>query len=97
MPLVKPLDKVFWVRASMGVISGAILGFVTHFTGLSGTNGILFAMLMYILSYYIARFTAGTEIPQKDTRKLVTSGLGSFILLFLFVWILITTLFTTGF
>ncbi len=93
---MKPTDKVFWLRVVMGISTGLILGILTISVGFSGSNGVLFAFLMYIASYYIARATVSAELPPKDARKLITAGLGSFIMLFLFTWILINTLFTIG-
>lgn len=94
---MKPLDKVFWMRAAIGSLTGLLLGLLSAFAGLSGSNGIFLGMLMYILSYYLARFTVSAQIPPKEARKLVTTGLGSFVMLVLFIWILVNTLFTTGF
>ncbi len=93
---MKPTDKLFWLRVVMGLLTGLILGILTVLTGFSGSNGVLFAVLMYIASYYIARFTVAAQIPPKEARKLLTTGLMSFLMLFLFTWILINTLFSPG-
>lgn len=93
---MKPLDKVFWMRAAVGTLTGLFLGLLTVFAGLSGENGIFIGMLMYLLTYYLARFTVSAQIPPKEARKIVTTGLGSFIMLVLFIWILVNTLFTGG-
>lgn len=94
-----PLDKIFWLRAALGALAGVIIGFFTVYTGLRGSTGVVFAVFIYILSYYLIRFKMAAEIPPKDARKMVTAGLGSFITLFLFIWILIYTLLlpTAGF
>ncbi len=94
---MKPLDKVFWMRAAIGALTGLFLGLLTAVFGIGGENGIFLGMLMYILTYYLARFTVSAQIPPKEARKLVTTGLGSFIMLVLFVWILVNTLFSIGF
>ena len=94
---MKPLDKVFWMRAAVGALTGLLLGLLTAVVGINGENGIFIGMLMYILTYYLARFTVSAQIPPKEARKIVTTGLGSFIMLVLFIWILVNTLFTTGF
>ncbi len=91
---MKPLDKVFWMRAAVGALTGLFLGLLTVFAGLSGENGIFIGMLTYILTYYWARFTVSAQIPPKEARKIVTTGLGSFIMLVLFIWILVNTIFT---
>ncbi len=94
---MKPLDKVFWMRAAIGALTGLFLGLLTAVFGIGGENGIFLGMLMYILTYYLARFMFSAQIPPKESRKLVTTGLGSFIMLVLFVWILVNTLFSIGF
>lgn len=93
---IKPTDQIFWLRAIFGVLTGLILGILTINTNFAGQNGILFAVLMYITSYYIAKIKFSSEIPVKDSRKIITAGLGSFIMLSLFTWILINTLFASG-
>jgi hypothetical protein len=92
---MKAIDKVFWIRAIMGIFTGLALSIMTLSIGFSGSDGFLFAFFMYILSYYIIRSNKSIKIPPKESRKLITTGLGSFILLFLFTWILINTLFST--
>ena len=89
---MNPTDKIFWLRAIFGIFTGLILGILTVYISFGGQNGALFAILMYITSYYVARIIVGAEIPPKDSRKLFTTGIGSFILLFLFTWILVNTL-----
>ncbi len=91
--IMKPTDKIFWLRVVFGIFTGLILSVLTITTNFAGQNGILFAILMYITSYYIARIKFSSEIPLKDSRKIFTTGLGSFIMLFLFTWILLNTLF----
>ena len=94
---MKPLDKVFWMRAAVGALTGFLLGLLTAFVVINGENGAFIGILMYIVTYYLARFMVSSQISQKEARKLVTTGLGSYIMLVLFVWILVNTLFTTGF
>ncbi len=94
---MKPLDKVFWIRVAIGALTGLLLGLLTAVVGIGGENVIFIGILMYILTYYLARFTVSAQIPPKEARKLVTTGLGSYIMLVLFIWILVNTIFTTGF
>ena len=94
--MITSIDKIFWLRVFMGILTGLVLGILTSFTSFSSSNGILFALFMYIVSYYTARITLSANINSKDARKLVTTGLVNFIMLFLFTWILINTLFNAG-
>jgi len=89
---MKTTDKIFWLRVIFGITTGLILGMLSILTGFEGSSGAFFAILMYIASYYIARIKFAPELPPKDSRKIVTTGLGSFIALFLFTWILVFTL-----
>lgn len=90
---IKPTDQIFWLRVIFGVLTGLILSILTITTNFGGQNGVLFALLMYITSYYIAKIKFSAVIPVKDSRKIITAGLGSFIMLFLFTWIFLNTLF----
>ena len=83
------LDRIFWMRAGFGVTTGAISQLLFDSDYLSG---ILFAIVVYLGTFYLLRLLWGGKIKPEDQRKLYTSGLGSYILLFLFFWILLFTL-----
>jgi uncharacterized membrane protein len=91
------LSLLHWTRVGLGGLSGLIagvLGFLSTTTTLAGTNayyGFYVAAIVYIISYYLARYMIVKDIPQKDRNKLFTQGIGSFIMMFLFVWILYNT------
>jgi len=82
-------DRMFWLRAGLGVLTGAVaqLLFDTDYP-----TGILFAVVVYLGSYYLVRHLWGSKLKPGDSRKLITAGLGSYALLFLFFWILLFTL-----
>lgn len=90
---LKPLDIVFWVRAisgfTAGLLSGA-LGFLGP--GPEAYRGILVAAVLYSISYYLVRYVIRVKVPQEQASKLFMTGLGSFIMVFLFTWILYNTL-----
>lgn len=67
---------------------GVLAGFLAGVLGLFDYRGVLLAFVLYLATYYLARYVWEVNVPAKESRKLVTSGLGSFIMLFLFVWIL---------
>jgi hypothetical protein len=106
-PVVQPVDQNFirkrlqllaWIRVGLGAASGAISG-IFGFTGTNPPNvdpntyyGIYIAIFVYIASYYLAKYPMGLGIMQKDRTKMVTQGIGSFIMVFLFTWILYNTL-----
>lgn len=90
-----PLDKLYWFRVAAGVLSGvfaALLGFI-------GTNqpeayrGVILALAVYALTSYTARYRMFKNLGV-GLRKIYMHGIGSFIMLFLFTWILLNTLIT---
>jgi hypothetical protein len=86
---INNFDKMFWIRAGLGVAVGAASDLIF---GSDYEGGILLAILVYIGTFYLFRGVWGAKIAPTDTRKLVTAGMPSFILLFLFFWILLFTL-----
>ena len=55
-------------------------------------DGILVGVIVYLVTYYLARFTWYRTLEQKDMAKLYTTGVGIFVLVFFFTWILLFTL-----
>lgn len=82
-------DRIFWLRAAIGVLTGCLSQILFDSDYLSG---ILLVMLVYFMSFYLIRALWGKKMKPEDQRKLYTSGLGSYVLLFLFFWILLFTL-----
>ena len=80
-----------------GLVAG-LLGFVTlnSYPANPQLNpnayyGIYVAILVYVLSYYIAKYWLVKGIPPRDKNRLITQGIGSYIMMFIFVWILYNT------
>lgn len=55
-------------------------------------DGVLLGMIVYFVSYYFARYVWYKNLDRKDFTKLYTTGIGGFIMFFLFTWILAFTL-----
>jgi len=89
-----PVDKVFWLRVLIAIIAGTLSGLLTANYGLPGSDGALFGLFIYMLSYYLVRFTMANDFPVKN--KMLTTGLGSYIAFFLFTWILVYTILRVG-
>ena len=93
--IIKKLtDKLFWLRIGFALIGGAIATFL--FEGIEDSeehrwSSIIFMIVLFIVTCFIAK---GMKInfPKADRKKLVTTGLGSFIFLYLFAWIMTYTL-----
>jgi len=90
-----PVDKVFWLRVLIAILAGSLSGLLNAKYGLPGSDGALLGLFIYMLSYYLVRFTMANDFPVKN--KMLTTGLGSYIAFFLFTWILVNTFLTIGF
>jgi uncharacterized membrane protein YeaQ/YmgE (transglycosylase-associated protein family) len=88
---MEQVDQIFWVRAILGVITGFISGTVTFFDNMA-YMGLFFAFIMYVISYFIAKYIIKLNLPKENSYKIFTTGLGSFIALWLFTWIIYYTI-----
>jgi len=90
----KRTNTLFWMRFGFAIIGGAIATFL--FEEIDGNeerrwSSIIFMIVLFIITCFIAK---GMKInfPKADRKKLVTTGIGSFIFLYLFAWIMTYTL-----
>ncbi|MGB8133875.1 MAG: hypothetical protein WCE99_06765 [Nitrososphaeraceae archaeon] len=90
---MQPLDRVFYMRAILGLIAGVIVGIaIGPGTDQASAVGIAFSMaiVFYILSYATGKRVFG-NIPKKERRKVATSGIFPFIFLLLMFMIITYT------
>ncbi len=75
-------------------IGMAVLGGLTAYQvfGTDYLNGMLVAIIFYLASYYLARYLWFRELNRDDVSKIYSTGIGGFVLVFLFTWILLFTL-----
>jgi hypothetical protein len=89
----KKLAKLFWMRIALGIIAGAAATFV--FEGIEGEErrwaSIGFMIIVFFGSIIVAKGMK-MELPHSDRKKLVTQGIGSYVFLYLFSWIVSYTL-----
>ena len=89
----KKLNKLFWLRICLAVIAGTAATFV--FDSIEGEErrwasiGLMIALFM--VTIIIAK-GMNMQLPSSDRKKLVTQGIGSYIFLYLFMWIVSYTL-----
>jgi len=90
----KRTNMLFWMRFGFAIIGGAIATFL--FEEIDGDEerrwtSIIFMIVLFIITCFIAK---GMKInfPKSDRKKLVTTGMGSFVFLYLFAWIMTYTL-----
>jgi hypothetical protein len=86
-----PFDKLYWLRVAFGAAAGLLANWAFSPT-LDYTDGILVAVIVYLGSYYLARYGWYRKLDRKDFGKIYTTGIGVFIMLFIFTWILLFTL-----
>jgi hypothetical protein len=93
----RKMDRLFWMRVALSVIAGASATFL--FESIEDVEekrwtSIGFMIAVFIMSVIIAK---GMKIRLHSGRKkLITNGLGSFVFLYLFVWIVTYTLVNSG-
>ena len=98
---------MFWFRAGLGALGGTFSelltgckvvltapGAGTCVNGLKPdySTGILIALMLFLLSYYFLKATFGKRFDKNQQGKIYTTGLGSFVLLYVFSWVLLFTL-----
>ena len=93
----KKLDKLFYLRVGFAVIAGTLATFL--FEGIQGEErrwaSIVFMIIIFIVTVFIAK-SMNMQLPSSDRKKIVTQGIGSYIFLYLFVWILTYTIVHAG-
>ena len=93
----KKLDKLFWLRVGFAVIAGTLATFI--FEDIQGEErrwaSIVFMIIIFIITIFIAK-SMKIQLPSSDRKKIVTQGIGSYIFLYLFVWILTYTIVHAG-
>jgi len=89
MMAISKTDKIFWLRAGLGAVVGilAALLFASDYQ-----TSVLFAIVVYLGSYYLVRRIWGPQFKADEMTKMYTAGIGSYVLLFIFLYILLFTL-----
>jgi hypothetical protein len=90
----KHTDKLFWMRFAFALGGGVIATFV--FDGIADSeekrwSSIIFMIVLFVVTCFIAK---GMKITfqKSDRKKLVTTGIGSYVFLYLFAWIMTHTM-----
>ena len=90
----KRADKLFWMRVVFAVIGGIAATFL--FDGIEDSEehrwiSIIFMISLFLVTCFIAKVMK-INFPRSDRKKIVTTGIGSFIFMYLFAWIMSFTL-----
>ena len=90
----KHTNTLFWMRFALALIGGAAAEFL--FDGIADMeekrwSSIIFMIVLFVVTCFIAK---GMKInfPRSDRKKLVTTGIGSYVFLYLFAWIMTHTM-----
>ena len=93
----RKLSKLYWMRIALAIISGAAATFL--FEDIEGEErrwtSIAFMIILFIGSIVVAK-SMKMQLPSSDKKKIVTQALGSYVFLYLFIWILTNTIVNVG-
>jgi len=89
----RKLNKLFWLRVGLAVIAGISATFLLE--PIEGEErrwaSIGYMIILFIVTIFIAKGMR-MQLPSSDRKKIVTQGIGSYIFLYLFMWILSYTI-----
>ena len=89
----RKLDQLFWLRVGLAVLAGTAATFI--FEPIEGEDrrwaSIAFMIIVFIASAIIGKGMK-LQLPKSDRKKLVTTGIGSYVFIYLFMWIFTYTL-----
>jgi len=86
-------DKLYWIRIVFGAVAGGLANWIS---GLDPNNslsdGVVIAIGFYLISFYLARYGLYRKAGKESLSKFYTTGIGAYVMLFLFTWVLLFTL-----
>ncbi len=89
----RKLDRLFWLRICLAVGAGVAATFI--FEPVEGEErrwaSIAFMVVLFMATIVIGK-SMNMQLPSSDRKKLVTQGIGSYVFLYLFMWIVTYTL-----
>lgn len=88
-----PFDKLYWLRIGFGAVGGAFAYYVSLLDLQNALmDGITVAIGFFLVSYYLARYAMYRKLGREYFTKFYTTGIGGYIMIFLFTWILLFTM-----
>jgi hypothetical protein len=103
---MKPLKVIYWLRLALGIVAAFIcIGFALATGAIPDIdptetfpmdisvfmNGVSIAIIFYLLSYYVIKWRFAAEVEKPS--KLMTTGIGIYLLSWIVIWVLLYTLF----
>ncbi len=93
----RKLNKLFWLRVILAVVAGTIATFI--FEDIEGEErrwaSIIFMIIIFAGTIIVAK-NMKMQLPASDRKKIVTQGIGSYVFLYLFTWIVTYTIVHAG-
>ncbi len=93
----RQLKKLYWLRVILAIIAGTAATFI--FEDIEGEerrwSSIGFMIVIFFATIMVAK-SMKMQLPRSDRKKIVTKGIGSYIFMYLFTWILTFTLVNVG-
>ena len=90
----KKLNKLFWLRVGCAVLAGTAATFIfEEIVDMEEKRwtSIGFMIIVFMVTIVIAKGMK-IQLPSSDRKKIVTQGIGSYIFIYLFIWVLTNTL-----
>ncbi|MDG6988907.1 MAG: hypothetical protein JRN21_06225 [Nitrososphaerota archaeon] len=87
-------DRLYWMRIGLAAVGGVLTEFLV---GTDWLTGVSIGMAFYLLSYYAAWFGWYRGLPKEQQGKIYTTGIGGFVMVFLFTWMIFFTLQNAGY
>jgi len=93
----RKLNTLFWLRVGLAILAGTAATFI--FEDIQGEErrwaSIGFMIIIFAGTLVVAK-TMKMQLPRSDRKKFVTQGIGSYVFLYLFTWIVSYTLVHAG-
>ncbi len=93
----RKLNTLFWLRVGLAILAGTAATFI--FEDIEGEerrwSSIGFMIIVFAGTLAVAK-TMKMQLPRSDRKKFVTQGMGSYVFLYLFTWVLTYTLVHIG-
>jgi hypothetical protein len=95
--MVTVFDKVYWMRIGLGILFGVAAEYIL---GANSSEivyyGLSLGILGYLVSYYLARLVWFRKLDRSNTSKVYTTGIGAYVGMYLFTWVLLFTISLVG-
>jgi len=88
---LKESEKVYWIKALLGLVTGLITFYINSSMGLQGEIALMAGTVLYI-----AYSEAAAKIFNVDRDRTIKIGMGAFLFLWMLSWTLLNTMGTYG-